>query len=148
MKKAIIVFATFGMLASACTSETTSNTNVSEPVQTKITDVKTKAVLVYADWCGSCKILDPKLKSVRSAHQFDGVDFVVLDYTNKDVDAFYAAAAKAGVEQAIRTELDGTIKTGILLLVDADDNKVIGKVTKALSENEITTEINSALSRS
>jgi len=111
-------------------------------------DIKTRAVLVYADWCGSCKALDPKIKAVQAMGVMPGVDYVTLDYTDKNADNFYAQAAMAGVEDAVRTELDGTIKTGVLLLVDLDDARVISKVTKADEPAQIAAKIQAALAAS
>lgn len=111
-------------------------------------ETKTKAVLVYADWCGSCKILDPKIKAVQAMGPMPGVEFVTLDYTDKNADNFYAQAAAAGVEDAVRAELDGTIKTGWLLLVDVDDARVLSKVTKADDAAQITAKIKAALAAS
>ena len=53
---------------------------------------KTKAVLIYADWCGSCKILDPQIEKARAMGHIPGLEFVVLDYTTKDDANFYAQA--------------------------------------------------------
>lgn len=111
-------------------------------------DTKTKAVLLYADWCGSCKILDPKIKAVQDRGPMPGLEFVTLDYTDKNADNFYAQAAAAGVEDAVRAELDGTIKTGWLLLVDVDDARVLSKVTKADDAAKITAKIQAALADS
>lgn len=111
-------------------------------------ETKTKAVLLYADWCSSCKILDPKIKAVQAMGPMPGVEFVTLDYTDKNADNFYAQAANAGVEEAIRTELDGTIKTGWLLLVDVDDARVVSKVTKGDDIAQIATKIKDALAAS
>ncbi|MEM6627818.1 MAG: thioredoxin domain-containing protein [Pseudomonadota bacterium] len=99
-------------------------------------DASLAAVLVYADWCGSCQTLDPKVNAVKDAG-VDGVEFVTLDYTAKDAEAFYAAADEAGVDGAVRAWLGETVKTGQLLLVDLDDARVIGKVDKTMSEAEI-----------
>lgn len=111
-------------------------------------ETKTKAVLVYADWCSSCKILDPKIKAVQAMGPIPGVEFVTLDYTDKNADNFYAQAAAAGVEAAVRAELDGAIKTGWLLLVDVDDARVLSKVTKADDAALIAAKIKAALAAS
>lgn len=114
----------------------------------KAMDTKTKAVLVYADWCGSCKVLDPKVQKAKSMGAIPGLDFVTLDYTLKDPNVFYAQADEAGVGKAVRDYLDGTIKTGVLLLVDVDDEKVIGKITKTSEAGEIVTAMKKAVSAS
>lgn len=113
-----------------------------------VMDTKTKAVLVYADWCGSCKVLDPKVQKAKSMGAIPGLDFVTLDYTNKDPNVFYAQADEAGVGKAVRDYLDGTIKTGVLLLVDMDDEKVIGKVTKTSEAGDIVMALKKAVSES
>jgi len=109
---------------------------------------KTKAVLVYADWCGSCKVLDPKIEKVKSMGKIPGVEFVVLDYTAKEADAFYADAKAAGVEAALRAHLDGTIKTGQLLLIDIDDQTVRGTVKKDMDAGAILGKITDAVAAS
>lgn len=111
-------------------------------------DGQTRAVLVYADWCGSCKVLDPKLKQVRAGGDIPGLNFVTLDYTNKNAENFYAQAEAAGVHGAVKDYLDGTIKTGMLLLVDVDDEKVIGTVTKDLTPSEIFSALKDAVAAS
>jgi len=119
-----------------------------QEVTSKIMETKTKAVLVYADWCGSCKVLDPKVKKVQAMGKMPGLEFVTLDYTDKDADAFYIAANEAGVAEAVKTYLGDTIKTGQLLLIDLDDQKVVGKVTKTLDPSEIVTTLEDALAAS
>ena len=115
-------------------------------------ETKTKAVLIYADWCGSCKILDPKLKYVRAGlgenGTMPGLEFVTLNYTDKNADNFYAQAEASGVSEAVKTYLDGTIKTGQLLLVDMDDQTVVGKVTKTFEAADIMTALKDAISAS
>lgn len=103
------------------------------------------AVLIHADWCSSCKILAPKVDAAKAAGAFESVDYVVLDYTGRDRDALFAAADKAGVGAAVRAHLADEVKTGWLLLVDRDDERVIGKVTKSLTADEISGAVKSAL---
>jgi len=139
--------------ASSVTDVTTAATEKMDAMKDKAMDTvamtaKTKAVLVYADWCGSCKVLDPKIEKVKSMGKIPGVEFVVLDYTAKDADAFYADAKAAGVEAALRAHLDGTIKTGQLLLIDIDDQTVRGTVKKDMDAGAILGKIKDAVAAS
>lgn len=154
MKKTLLISAFISALALIACSQAeapkadTAKVKEMTTKASEIMDTKTKAVLIYADWCGSCKVLDPKVKKVQSMGTLPGVEFVTLDYTAKDADEFYAQADAAGVGSAVKTYLDGTIKTGQLLLVDLDDQKVVGKVTKTLEPAEILTAVKDAVKAS
>ncbi len=100
-------------------------------------DTKVVAVMTYADWCGSCKILDPKITAMQAAMEKQGVQFVKLDYTDKDADNFYAQAKAAGVESAMRTALDGNIKTGRLYLVPTGSDSAVAMVDKTTTPAQI-----------
>lgn len=154
--KTILVGASVVALAACSQADaptTSTPTSVTEAVTETVSNaaeampVKTKAVLIYADWCGSCKVLDPKVKAAQ-AMSIPGVDFVTLDYTDKDEAAFYAAADAAGVGEAITAYLDGTVKTGQLLLVDLDDQKVLTKVTKTFETPDIAQAVKDAVTAS
>lgn len=133
---------------------TASNTKVAETTKTMTETMpatvrtKTKAVLIYADWCGSCKILDPKIEAVKSAHRMPGLEFVKLDYTDKNPVNFYEQAKAAGVEKAVKDYFNGTIKTGQLLMVDVNSKTVISKVTKEKSRPEIVSALKEAIDAS
>ena len=148
--KLIIALGTTLLTLGACSQAEAPKGAVVDMVKTVSTvgDAKTAAVLVYADWCGSCKALDPKIEKVHAMGDIPGLAFITLDYTDKDADNFYAQAKAAGVHDAVQTYLDGKIKTGMLLLVDVDDGKVIGKVTKELEPNEIVSALKDALAAS
>lgn len=108
-------------------------------------DGKAKAVLIYADWCGSCRILDPKIKAVKESGDFEHVQFVTLDYTARDEDAFYKAAKKAGVKKAVRSAFEGSsVKTGQLFLISPDGATILGKVTRDYTEADIAEAISKA----
>ncbi|MEO0452225.1 MAG: thioredoxin domain-containing protein [Pseudomonadota bacterium] len=81
------------------------------------TDSKVLAVMSYADWCGSCKALDPKVKAVQATTAFEGVEFTLIDYTSRDADAFFADAETLGVAETMRATFPDKIKTGRLYLV-------------------------------
>lgn len=115
-------------------------------------DIRTKAVLVYADWCSSCKIIGPKIKTVQTSlgagGTIAGLEFVTLDYTDKNLENFYAQADAAGVGEAVRGYRNGNVTTGVLLLVDVDDQKVIRRVTKDFGNLEIKSALKDAVAAS
>ena len=139
----LILTAAIAALLVACSgpaSEAPAPTTVA-PVATTATalkpDTRLAAVLVYADWCSSCKILDPKLTEAKADGPIDGLEYIVLDYTDRDDDNFFSTADTLGLGAPIREELSGSIKTGILLLVDVDDGKIVGDLRKELSPADI-----------
>jgi len=136
-----------GNAAEAPTSIKESTAEVVSTAE-KMMGTKTKAVLVYADWCGSCKVLDPAVKKVQSMGKIPGVEFVTLDYTDKNEANFYAQAEAAGVDVALQDYLGEKVKTGQLLFVDIDDAKVVGKATKDDAVASIISKAKDAVSAS
>ena len=107
------------------------------PVTTPKEQTRILAVMSYADWCGSCKALDPKVKAVRAANTFDGVEFATIDYTSRNKDAFFADAETLGVGAAMRTTFGDSVKTGRLYLIDLSTGDVISTVDKSMDEATI-----------
>lgn len=113
-------------------------------------DAKVVAVLSYADWCGSCKALDPKIEAVRAAQIFDGVVFARIDYTDRDADAFFASADALGAKSAFEGEFatdtgdSFKIKTGKLYLISTETGNIIARVDKTMDEAAITAAITDA----
>lgn len=132
-------------VAAACSGQSTSaETTPPAPITAPSEDARIIAVMSYADWCGSCKALDPKVKAVQTANTFDGVEFFTIDYTKKDADAFFADAATLGVEATMRGEFGDKIKTGKLYLIDRASGEIISTVSKSMSEAEIADAITDA----
>ncbi|MEO0981078.1 MAG: hypothetical protein AAFX03_00330 [Pseudomonadota bacterium] len=98
---------------------------------------KIAAVMVFAEWCSSCKVMDPKIAAVRARGEVEGVDHIVLDFTERDPADFFAQAEAAGVGPAIREEFSDEILTGVVILVDVDDQKAVADLRKELTEDEI-----------
>ena len=115
-----------------------------EPKQEpKIEKPKLLAVLFYADWCNSCKVLEPKLNQVKREFQGKPILFTRFDMTDeftKDQSANYAALV--GLENFYR-ENDG--KTGFVLLIDTESKKLLGRITKEKTPEEIRTALTHAL---
>ncbi|NNE41333.1 MAG: thioredoxin family protein [Marinicaulis sp.] len=131
------------ILAAACSGEPAAENKMADPPQMiviskeALEDARVAAVLLRADWCTSCKILEPKLDVVKAQDAIDGLAHVTIDYTDRDKGALYAAAVEIGVGEAIYKYLDGDVTTGIVLLVDLASNEVVGDLRKSLSEVEL-----------
>lgn len=117
-----------------------ANVSITTPAE----DTRLVAVLSYAAWCGSCKALDPKVNAVRAANTFESVEFFAIDYTDKDVEAFFADADTLGVGDTLKAEFANGIKTGKLYLIDLDTGEIIARVDKTMDEATITSTIEAA----
>ena len=134
------VAATFMAACSQAEVPASERAAVTEPAE----DTRVLAVLSYADWCGSCKALDPKVQAVRAANTFDGVEFALIDYTSRDANAFFADADTLGIGNAMRATFADNIKTGRLYLVNLDSGELISTVDKSMDEAAITAAISEA----
>ncbi|MBI1194845.1 MAG: hypothetical protein GC138_03230 [Gammaproteobacteria bacterium] len=85
-------------------------------------------VLFYADWCGSCKILEPKIQEARQSLKDSPILFLTLDMTDEVTK--YQAAMLAGTVGLDSLYAENAGKTGYMLIIDANTRKVIGKLTK------------------
>lgn len=114
-----------------------------EPAKASEADVV--AALFYADWCGSCKTLEPKVNEARAGADLDKerVLFVRLDLTD-EVKSHQAGllAESLGLGEHFDANAGAT---GYLLLVDAHTGKAIGRLTKNLSADAIAGSITAAL---
>jgi len=95
------------------------------------------AVLVFAEWCPSCKVLDPKVEAARASIDEEDVSFVLLDYTDRDAEDFFRQADAAGVGESMRGLFADGVKTGQLLLVDVDSQSVLDTITREAGASEI-----------
>jgi len=87
-----------------------------------------KAVIFYSDTCGSCKILDPRMKEAMNAINKDEVEVVKFDFSNKDaIEATKTLAAKSKVENILQ---EYGAKTGFVVLVNSQ-GEIVEKLTKA-----------------
>ena len=143
----MIIAATAAAILTACGQASVPSSEravVTAPAE----DVRVLAVMSYADWCGSCKALDPKVDAVQQANAFDGVAFAKIDYTSRDADAFYADAETLGIGDTMRATFGDKIKTGRLYLVNLDSGEVISTIDKSMDEVSIAAAIEDAVALS
>jgi thiol-disulfide isomerase/thioredoxin len=102
-------------------------------------------VLFYADWCGSCKALDPKITQAREEAKLDEQDvlFVRLDLTD-DTTKHQAAmmAAVMGISDLYESNAG---KTGFMLLIDAESGEKLVQLTKKLEVSDIASKIQNSV---
>lgn len=101
-------------------------------------DHKPTVVVFYADWCGSCKILDPKLKEAyNSLENKDAIEMVILDLTNDETAAKAAdLAASYGLSDIYQAN---SKRTGFAILTNFHEEKDadLVKITKTDTVEEI-----------
>ncbi|MEM1264112.1 MAG: thioredoxin domain-containing protein [Pseudomonadota bacterium] len=103
------------------------------------------AVLYYADWCPSCKVLDPALERAKNSADLNNapVLFVRLDLTNKKTKAQSALLADAlGISEHLAANGG---KTGYAVLIDADTGDAKGTLTKTMSDDAIAMAIKAGI---
>jgi thiol-disulfide isomerase/thioredoxin len=103
------------------------------------------AVYFYADWCGNCKILAPKLEEARKTEKLDDKDilFVKLDLTNKTtIHQAILNAQALGIGDYIKEQGSAT---GYVALLDAKTKKEVGRFTSEVDTKGIIKMVNSRL---
>lgn len=102
------------------------------------------AMMYYADWCGPCQMLRPKL--VEAVKSYDGdVEVMYLDFTSMDFDNIMKQAEKAdSIGMADKVDLTN-IRTGYALVVV--DGEVRGRISAGMDVETIRMVIDGALAR-
>lgn len=104
-------------------------------------------VLFYADWCGSCKTLDPVIEQARSESDLDSepVLFVRLDLTDK-TRSYQAGllAQSLGLGEVFDKNAGAT---GYMLLINAKTGAAISRLTKTMDAEAISASVQSAITK-
>lgn len=100
-------------------------------------DVKYYAVTFYADWCGSCKILDPAISQARESAELDKSDilFVTMDFTDKETIHQSLMLSKAlGLSEYVKK---AGSKTGYMVVLDANSMAELKRFDKTNDSDAI-----------
>ncbi len=139
MKKTLYMMAVFMVLAlpMQASAEMMKKVEVNKP--------KLIAALYYADWCGSCKIVDPQVKKARARGDLDRADilFVTFDLTNKTTMAQSEMLASSLGLSDIFAKNAG--KTGYMAIIDSASKQQIAKIDKTMKADDISKLITSKL---
>ena len=84
-------------------------------------------VKMHAEWCGVCKIMEPKMPAVKAAFKNTSVKFLHFDFTNETTTARAKAEAKTRNISTALTEHRG--RTGFLAIINAQTGENIGQVS-------------------
>lgn len=90
------------------------------------------AVLIAADWCGNCKLLEPKLQEASRDFE-DKIQFVSFDVT--DEKAWFKSKQEAYV-LGVPKLLNGKLAVGWVALFDRNGNQV-GKLMQDMSVQDM-----------
>ncbi|GAB5535957.1 MAG: hypothetical protein Rubg2KO_22060 [Rubricoccaceae bacterium] len=102
------------------------------------------AVVFSAEWCGKCKVLEPKLMPVmQSMMEDEDVQFVMLDFTDRETTA--AAEYTASSLDLAEVYDDNKGKTGFVLLIRADSGEVLDTILSNDDTRSIRSKIQSAV---
>jgi len=103
------------------------------------------AVMMYADWCGSCKALDPKIEQAREEGMLDAKDvlFITLNLTDESTKLqAEKMAAALGFSEVYE---DNAGKTGFMLLIDAESGEQLARITNKNNVEAITSRVQESI---
>jgi len=146
MKKIGFILSLF--ICMSVSTNINAETKQSKPVNivktAEVNKPKLLAVKFYADWCGTCKQLDPGLNKVISKFEDKPVLFVTMDLT----DDFRTNQSKMLANSLgfgkIFKENQGT---GFVLLLDPVKFKVLGQIDPSQTPAEMIKKVDIAFSK-
>lgn len=100
-------------------------------------------VLMYADWCSKCEVLDPKLQKIEPEFENKGILFTRFDMTDDFTTEQSAMLARLLGLNDLFKEHEG--RTGYMVLLDAETHEVLKTLKHDKSEEELKGEIESVL---
>jgi thiol-disulfide isomerase/thioredoxin len=136
MKTLLSFFALLLMLSISVTPSVASSSETAK-------EITVIAVKMDAEWCGKCRVMNPKLESIMPTFKDESVLFVKLNMT----DEFTTQQAGFLADRLQLTSLFNEHKgrTGYMVLVNAKTGEVLKTLQSTLSEDELVAEIKAVL---
>lgn len=100
------------------------------------------AAMFYSAWCGSCAVLEPKLRQVIP--EFDGraVQFSKFDFSMGQADSLMERAEELGVEDIYAANKG---RTGFMSLIDRRTQREVGRIGMDMNAEQIRSELERAI---
>ena len=101
------------------------------------------AVMFHADWCPTCKIIEPRLHKIEREFAGQPILFTRFDLTDDfTIEQSARLAALLGLETYLE---QSSGRTGYMLLFDRETRKVLGEVRVKMSDDDIRRAITQAI---
>lgn len=92
------------------------------------------AAMFRSSWCGSCRILEPRIEDIRAEYDDATVDFIKFDFTLGRRSGLRERAEEEGILE-LYDQLEG--RTGFLVLMDRETGQVFEIITIAYDRDNI-----------
>jgi thiol-disulfide isomerase/thioredoxin len=101
------------------------------------------AVMFHADWCPTCKVIEPRLHAIEREFAGQPILFTRFDLTD---DFTLEQSARYAALLGLETHLEQSSgRTGYLLLFERESKKLLGEVRVKMSDDEIRAAFRKAL---
>lgn len=136
MRKVSIALSLWLALTSAAfaAQDTSAQTATDEP--------RLVAALFRSNWCGPCKVLEPRYEAVMAEYADAPLERVRFDSSFGRRGALARRAREEGVSEAYEATAGAT---GFVLLVDRDTGDVLARISMAYSDADIRGALDHAL---
>lgn len=119
-----------------------SVTGLAQAQASRAEEPRLVAALFRSNWCGPCKILEPRYERVMADYAAATLERVRFDSSL----GRRGALAKRASEEGIRSVYDAASgATGFVLLIDRDTGDVLARITVEYSEADIAGALDYAL---
>lgn len=98
---------------------------------------KMAAVLIHETGCKVCETLDARFHSAVKGVEGAPIQYVILDFSDRNIFNFYWQAQERNIDVALRGWFGNQPKPGNILLIDLDHSRVVGVLTREYSKAEM-----------